>query len=261
MIELYHNNISVCSQRVRLVLEEKGLAYTSRPVGLASGEQLTPAFRKINPRSLVPVIVHDGHIIVESMVICEYLDEVFPDPALKPADPIGRATMRVWAKLPDDILHAACATVSFAVAFGRQLKEKAGAGLEDHLARMPDPARRERQRLAIEKGIETSFFRDHIKAYDKTLADMETQLQKTAWLAGDAYSLADIAIFPYIERLNRLGLFGMWENRPSVTRWLANLKARPAYKPAVADFAPMDFNDLGDPGLKDWPRIKELIAS
>ncbi len=81
MIELYHNNISVCSQRVRLVLEEKGLAYTSRPVGLASGEQLTPAFRKINPRSLVPVIVHDGHIIVESMVICEYLDEVFAEPA------------------------------------------------------------------------------------------------------------------------------------------------------------------------------------
>src|SRR5262245_31942465 len=105
MLELYHNNISVCSQRVRLVLAGKNEPWTSRQVTLTKGEQLTPEFKQINPRGVVPVIVHDGRVIIESGVICEYLDEVFPEPPLKPADPATRALMRVWAKVPDDGIH------------------------------------------------------------------------------------------------------------------------------------------------------------
>jgi hypothetical protein len=119
------------------------------------------------------VLVHDGNTIVESSVICSYLDEVFPNPSLSPNSPVERATMRLWCKLPDDILHMACATVSFAISFGQQLKKQAGAGLEERLMKMPDPARRERQRALIEKGIETPFFRDHIKVFEKTVAEME----------------------------------------------------------------------------------------
>ena len=93
--------------------------------------------------------------------------------------------MRLWCKLPDDILHTACATVSFAISFGQQLKKLAGTGLEERLMKMPDPARRERQRALIEKGIETPFFGDYIKVFEKTVADMEVQLEKTEWLACD----------------------------------------------------------------------------
>ena len=82
--------------------------------------------------------------------------------------------------------------------------------------KMPDPARRERQRALIEKGIETPFFRDHIKVFEKTVAEMEMQLGKTRWLACDRYTLADAEITPYIERVDRLGLAGLWENRPRV---------------------------------------------
>ena len=145
----------------------------------AKGEHLTPEFKKLNPRGVVPVLVHDGNTIVESSVICAYLDEVFPNPPLSPKTPVERATMRLWCKLPDDILHMACATVSFAISFGQQLKKQAGAGLEERLMKMPDPARRERQRALIEKGIETPFFRDHIKVFEKTVAEMEAQLGKT----------------------------------------------------------------------------------
>jgi glutathione S-transferase len=179
MIELYHNNLSVCAQKVRIVLAEKNVPWTSHYVNLVRGEQLTPEFKKMNPRGLVPVLVHDGNTIVESSVICSYLDEVFPNPPLSPKNPVERATMRLWCKLPDDILHMACATVSFAISFGQQLKKQAGAGLEERLMKMPDPARRERQRALIEKGIETPFFRDHIKVFEKTVAEMETQLGKT----------------------------------------------------------------------------------
>jgi glutathione S-transferase len=259
MLELYHNNLSVCAQKVRIVLAEKNVPWTNRPVSLIRGEHLTPEFKKMNPRGVVPVLVHDGNTIIESSVICSYLDEVFPAPPLSPGNPVERARMRLWCKLPDDILHMACATISFAISFGQQLKKSAGAGFEERLLKMPDPARRERQRALIEKGIETSFFRDHIKVFDRTIADMEGELGKTRWLACETYSLADAEITPYIERMDRLGLAGLWDGRPRVADWFARIKMRPSYQ-AISDYPPTDYDDTGRDGLKSWPRIKELIA-
>ena len=103
--------------------------------------------------------------------------------------------------------------------------------------KMPDPARRERQRALIEKGIETPFFRDHIKVFEKTFGEMEAQLGKTKWLASDIYTLADIEITPYVERIDRLGLDGMWENRPKLADWFTRIKARPSFK-MIADYPP-----------------------
>jgi len=260
MLELYHNNVSVCAQKVRIVLAEKDVPWTSHHLSLAMGEHLTPKFKAMNPRGVVPVLVHDGNTIVESSVICAYLDEVFPTPPLSPETPLERAAMRLWCKLPDDILHMACATVSFAISFGQQLKKQAGTGLEERLMKMPDPTRRERQRALIEKGIETPFFRDHIKVFEKTVAEMEVQLGKTEWLACDRYTLADAEITPYIERLDRLGLAGLWESRPRVAGWFARIKTRPSFK-GIADYPPTDYDDTGRDGLKNWTRIKELIAA
>ena len=117
--------------------------------------------------------------------------------------------MRLWCKLPDDILHTACATVSFAISFGPQLKEQAGAGLEERLMKMPDPARRDRQRALIEKGIETPFFRDHIKVFDKTAAEIEAQLGENPMARVRYLQPADIEIIPYVERIDRLGHAGL----------------------------------------------------
>ena len=261
MLTLYHDNLSVCAQKVRIVLAEKNQPWTNRHVNLAAAEHLTPEFKAMNPRGVVPVLVHDGNVIVESSVICSYLDEVFPTPPLMPKNPVERATMRLWCKLPDDILHMACATVSFAISFGQQLKKRAGAGLEERLMKMPDPARRERQRALIEKGIETPFFRDHIKIFEKTFGEMEAQLGKTRWLACDAYTLADVEITPYVERFDRLGLSGMWDNRPRLADWFARIKARPSFQ-MISDYPPSGgYDDTGRDGLKSWPRIRELIAA
>ncbi len=261
MLELYHNNLSVCSQKVLIALAEKNLPWTNHHVSLAKGDHLTREFKELNPRGLVPVLVHDGNIIVESTVICTYLDEIFPQPPLMPTNPVERATMRLWCKQPDDILHIACATVSFAISFGQQLKQQAGGGLEERLKKIPDPARRDRQRALIEKGIETAFFRDHIKVFDKTFSEIEGQLGKTKWLACDMFSLADLEITPYVERIDRLGLAGLWEHRPRLAEWFASIKARPSYK-AITDFPPTDYyDDTGRDGLKDWPRIKQMIAA
>jgi glutathione S-transferase len=259
MLELYHNNLSVNAQKVRIVLAEKDVPWVSRHLSFTKGEHLTLGFKALNPRGLVPVVVHDGDVIIESSVICSYLDEVFPVPPLTPEHPLERAVMRLWCKLPDDSLHIACGTVTFAISFGQQLKQQAGADLEARLMKMPDPARRERQRILIEKGIEAPLFRDHIKIYDKAIADMDTQLSKTPWLACDTYSLADAVMTPYIERADRLGLAGLWESRPRVADWYARIKARPSYR-GISDYPPTDYDDTGRDGLKNWARIKTLIA-
>ena len=113
-LALYHNDMSSCAQKVRLLLAEKGLEWESRHLDLRAGEHQKDWYIKLNPRAVVPTLI-DGDIVVpESNVINEYLDERFPDPPLKPADPFGRARMRLWTKQLDEGVHdAGIAVLSF----------------------------------------------------------------------------------------------------------------------------------------------------
>jgi glutathione S-transferase len=79
MIELYHHGSSVCAAKVRLYLEEKRLSWQGHYIDILKGEQFTPEYRKLNPKSVVPTLVHDERTIRESSVICEYLDDVFAE--------------------------------------------------------------------------------------------------------------------------------------------------------------------------------------
>jgi len=114
MITLYHHGSSVCAAKVRIVLAEKSLHWEGIYVDILRGDQFDPAYMKLNPKAVVPTLVHDGKIIIESAVICEYLDEAFPTTPLKPADAEQRAAMRLWTKAVDEYLHPACAELTFA---------------------------------------------------------------------------------------------------------------------------------------------------
>ena len=105
MITLYHHGSSVCAAKVRIALAEKSLPWEGVYVDILRGDQFDPAYTKLNPKAVVPTLVHDGNVIIESTVICEYLDECFPEPPLKPADPAHRAAMRLWTKAVDEFLH------------------------------------------------------------------------------------------------------------------------------------------------------------
>ncbi|MDA7572025.1 glutathione S-transferase N-terminal domain-containing protein [Porticoccaceae bacterium] len=84
MLKLYHNDMSACAQKVRFVLAVKQLEWQSKELNLRQGDQLRPEYLKINPKGLVPALEHDGNILVESNIIVDYLDEVFPTPSLMP---------------------------------------------------------------------------------------------------------------------------------------------------------------------------------
>ena len=112
MIELYHTNMLVCSQKVRFALAEKKLKWEDRHVNLQSGEQLRPEYWELNPNAVVPTLVDNGVVIIESTVINEYLDDAYIEPSLRPPDSIARSRMRLWTKQLDEGVHAATRVVS-----------------------------------------------------------------------------------------------------------------------------------------------------
>jgi maleylacetoacetate isomerase len=95
-LALYGYWRSSSSYRIRIALNLKGLDFENRPVHLVrdGGEQHQSAFRELNPLGLVPVLMHSGHVIAQSMAICEYLEDVFPEHALLPGDALGKARVR-----------------------------------------------------------------------------------------------------------------------------------------------------------------------
>jgi glutathione S-transferase len=109
VIELYHHGSSVCAAKVRLALAEKQIEWKGHYIDILKGDQFSPEYMKLNPKAVVPTLVDDGNVIRESTVICEYLDEVFPGPSLKPASAAQRAEMRLWTKAVDEDIHPACA--------------------------------------------------------------------------------------------------------------------------------------------------------
>src|SRR5688500_20004368 len=116
MIELYHNDMSVCAQKVRFALGEKMLDWKSHHLNLRAGEQQKPEYLKLNPNAVVPTLVDNGTVIIESTVINEYLDDAYPEPRLKPADAVGRARMRLWTKQLNEGVHPATSVVSSTIA-------------------------------------------------------------------------------------------------------------------------------------------------
>src|SRR5258708_11531781 len=119
VLELYPTGNSVCAQKVRILLEEKGLPWTSRLMTLR-GDQFDPAYLKLNPNAVVPTLVHDEFPVIESSVILYYLEECFPEPSLMPAAPKARMTARLFNKMIDESVHKAGTILAFAPALRPQ---------------------------------------------------------------------------------------------------------------------------------------------
>jgi maleylacetoacetate isomerase len=98
-MKLYTFFRSSASYRVRIALNFKGLEYEQIPIHLrrGGGEQLTSAYKSINPQGLVPTLEDSGCLFTQSLAVIEYLEERYPEPPLLPDDPAARATVRGMA--------------------------------------------------------------------------------------------------------------------------------------------------------------------
>jgi ganglioside-induced differentiation-associated protein 1 len=262
MLFLYHGDTSVCASKARLALAEKDLAWEGKLLDLRKGEQHAPSYLKLNPNAVVPTLVHDGRVVVESTVIIEYLDEAFPSPPLMPGEPFRRAQARLWMKKIDDTLHAACSALTFAIAFRDTMRRKDPAELEAHLARIPDPAYRERQRLSIELGLDAPHVAQAARQHERFVGEMEEALKSSRWLAGDEYSLADVAATPYLHRAEILGMEGLWAARPHVAEWLSCVRARPSFEPGIVDWFSDEARQRFDvPRAEVWAKVRSILET
>jgi glutathione S-transferase len=261
MIELYHFAFSTCSQKVRLVLAEKGLGFTSREVNLMTGEQHDPAYVKLNPMHVVPTLVHDGRVLVESSLIVKYLDDAFPEPPMRPADAFGRYAVDHWLKRLDEELHPAAPTVTFALGPRNLLLQQPEEVREANIAAIPDPVARASRRSVIEHGVKAPEFAGALGVFLDALDAMETELASQPWLSGALFGLADSSVLPYVLRLEHLAMDPLLDRsaRPRVADWLARVKARPSYATAVEAWAaPAAVEMMRSQGKLAWPDVEPL---
>jgi len=260
VIEFYDNNMSVCAQKVRLVLYEKKLPFERHHLDLRAGDQFKPDYLKLNPKAVVPTIVHNGQAVIESTVIISYLEDEFPQPSLSPATVLQRAHMLQWMILPDAGLHDACGLTSFALAFRQQFARLEPGALAAHIAKMPDEKRRAHLRALVDRGIDAPGVPEALRSYCEAIRSMDKSLSTSGWLASDTWSLADISMLPYVLRLEHLGLDWFWEDFPSVGAWLACGKARDTYQ-AITDYLdPKYLAVLGSEAKNQEQRIREIVG-
>ncbi|MGR3320407.1 MAG: glutathione S-transferase family protein [Pseudooceanicola sp.] len=247
MLKLLNNPISTCSQKVRLTLYEKGLDFTDTRIDFRKKEHLAPEYLALNPDGVVPTLLHDGQPVLDSSVIMEYLDEVFPDVPLSPSLPLARAKMRKWLRFIEEVPTVAIRIPSFNKVFIRHRRDLSEAELA------ADTEKRTLRRTFYAEmgrhGFSQERLDESLTRLRETVERMDAALARGEWLCGDRLTLADFCVVPTIDRMRDLGLGDTWADLDNVTRWWDAIQARPAYEKTYAPGSRVSdiYDDLKEP--------------
>lgn len=244
-LKYYHAEPLANSLKSMVPLFEKGLPFESIYVDLHKFEQHEPWFVAINPEGQVPVLDHDGIIITHTTVINEYLEDAFPDaPPLRPADPKGKARMRYWNKFVDEHVTNHVSMHGWHRMVGVIARGIEGGEFEELMARIPLPDQRKKW-MDARSGFSDELLANATAKIEYAVAKVEAQLAKTAWLAGDMYTLADINFYCHcgmmVERM-----FPKMAIGPRLIEWRDRMTARPKVAEALA------MPDHTNPALRTW---------
>jgi len=228
-LTLYDYHGSPCARRVRIVLLEKGLSWTTRLIDLTKMEQKSPAYLTLNPNGVVPTLVHGERVIYESNVITEYLDHVFPTPRLYPEDPWECAQAKMWqafelamAKEYRPLMYLRVIGPYDRTRPKEQVMADARRSTNDasHLdwiSRVYDgTAVSEHEAAMLE--IQLSHRLDHL----------EQALAGHDFLVGDHFSIADLSVLPRVAMYPLVQLPIDATRYPNVRRWIDAVSARPS---------------------------------
>ncbi len=260
MLELYHYDHSTAAQKIRIALAEKQLDWKSHHLDTSVGkrEHFSPEYLQINPRGIVPTLVHDGMAIRESQVILEYLDDAFPEPPLRPASAYDKATMRLWTKLIDENLHVNSRIVGMCIVV-RHAKAAAGPEeLEKYLVEMPEIVRKENDRINIAQGLDSPLLPRAVAYFRTVFEDMNAALAESPWLAGESFSLADISLGVYVTRLKSFQMAPLWSNLNHLNEWYGRFIIRPSYEEGVTKWGDTTTSKRESYGIEAFEKISEL---
>ena len=243
MLELYCASGSLCSQKVKLVLAEKKLPWKGHLLNLLTFENLQPSYMNLNPKGVVPTLIHDGQVINDSAVIIQYLDDQFPHPPLTPAASAQKALMQRWINWQNQLPMREVMYGSYRGLTGLvlrrsvQIKQKL---LPQLIEAHPKFQAQYAAKLAdVEQWNFTLQDRRAIASLNSKIEPMltrvEAQLAQTEWLCGGNYSLADVVWTAVLNRLEELAFGHLWaeDARPALRAYLNRLKSRPSFKLAI----------------------------
>jgi len=239
-LHLLHFAGSSCSQKVRIFLNLKGIAWESHHIDLPGNENFKPWFLGINPRGLVPVLVHDGAIHIESNDIIQYLEKRFPEPKLIPA---GHENEVAALLRHEDDLHLDLRTLSFRFVFAPPGPPKPAEALASYAANGSGTVQGLKDRdkeiqiefwqRAAKEGFSDERARASAQKFRAEFNALDKRLANAPYLMGDSLSVLDIAWFIYAHRLSLAG-YPLQRLHPHVFAWKERLGARPEFAKEIA---------------------------
>ncbi len=234
-VDLFHAEPASNSLKVLQAIHEKGVPFTSHYINLTKFEQHDPAFLAINPAGQVPALLHRGRVLTESTVINEYIDAVFDGPQLRPADEYDRAQMRIWTKYVDEVFRPALSFLAWHRVIPGMVASLSAEEFEAKLARIPLREKRGKWRLAASGGFAAHDLETWRFQLEDTARRIETALANGDWLVGNAFSLADIAVFAMALSMPKTyPEFANITATPRMLDWLQRMRARPGVAAALA---------------------------
>ncbi len=229
MLKLFHWEPNANIGKPMLALKEKGVAFESVYVDLQKFEHHTPEYLAINPLGVIPAAIHGDVNLYESTAIMEYVDAAFDGPALRPADPVDRWRMRWWMKFCDEYHAPAISMTAWSRGNIAEVGERDEEALRRRIAAIPQ---KERQ-VSWSKALFGTFSPEEMAESDRRVTYgagvLEAALSRSAWLAGETYSLADIAAFCHCYMVPLRPNAPMNDaDTPHVMEWLRRIYERPA---------------------------------
>jgi glutathione S-transferase len=239
-VHMLHYSGSSCSQKLRVFLNLKGVPWESHVVDLFTNENFRPWFLGINPRGLVPVLVHDGKVHIESNDIITYLEKTFPEPRLIPA---GHENEVAALLKHEDDLHLDLRTLSFRFVFNPPGPPKPAEALQSYAANGTGTVQGLKDRdkdiqiefwqRAAREGFTDERARASAQKFRAEFNALDQRLARQPYLMGDSLSVLDIAWFIYTHRLS-LGGYPFARLHPRVEAWYRRLLARPEFAKEIA---------------------------
>jgi glutathione S-transferase len=240
-IHVFHHPISSCSQKLRIFLNLKGIEWQSHVVDMQSKQNLTPWYLGINPRGLVPTLVHDGAVHIESNDILVYLEQIFPGPRLIP---VGMEDQMAELLRHEDDLHLDLRTLSFKFVFAPPGPPKSEEDLKRYVTTgsgtvqgKRDAAKDEQvgfwQQFISGGGISDDVARQSVRKFRANLTELEGRLADRPYLLGTNLTVLDIAWFIYVNRLLLAG-YPIMRLHPQIAQWFQRLHQRPEFGREVA---------------------------
>ncbi len=186
----------------------------------------------------MPTLVHDEHAIPESSLICEYIDETWPDHPLVPDEPFMKSRMRQFSKLVDETIFEATRELSFSAMFRERMKTMPEEQRQTRFTNVGDPNKRARLISTYELGVESPYVFLAIGNWEKAFKTMDASLAEFGgpWLLGSNFTLADINMIPYLWRIEYLDLIDIWlDDHPATADWWALAKTQPSAVACIPD--------------------------